>query len=54
MAGKGEGLNKGAWKAIEDKILTDYIKAHGEGKWRHIPKAAGHDDQRCIYMHFSF
>ncbi|KAL9444996.1 hypothetical protein AB3S75_018067 [Citrus x aurantiifolia] len=38
---KGEGLNRGAWKAVEDKILTDYIKAHGEGKWRHIPKAAG-------------
>nr|URY18902.1 MYB protein [Zanthoxylum bungeanum] len=35
------GLNRGAWTAIEDKILTDYIKAHGEGKWRNIPKAAG-------------
>ncbi|XP_022775639.1 myb-related protein 308-like [Durio zibethinus] len=38
---KEEGLNRGAWTAIEDKILIDFIKAHGEGKWRSIPKAAG-------------
>ncbi|MED6123905.1 hypothetical protein PIB30_054038 [Stylosanthes scabra] len=36
-----EGLNKGAWTAMEDKILTDYINIHGEGKWRHLPKRAG-------------
>ncbi|KAJ4952741.1 hypothetical protein NE237_029573 [Protea cynaroides] len=36
-----EGLNKGAWTALEDKILTDYIKIHGEGKWRNLPKKAG-------------
>ncbi|KAK6914690.1 SANT/Myb domain [Dillenia turbinata] len=36
-----EGLNRGAWTAMEDKILTDYIKIHGEGKWRNLPKKAG-------------
>ncbi|KAL5783515.1 hypothetical protein ACOSP7_008544 [Xanthoceras sorbifolium] len=36
-----EGLNRGAWTATEDKILTDYINAHGDGKWRRLPKAAG-------------
>lgn len=36
-----EGLNKGAWSAREDKILGDYIKIHGEGKWRDLPKRAG-------------
>ncbi|KAJ9179397.1 hypothetical protein P3X46_011187 [Hevea brasiliensis] len=36
-----EGLNRGAWTAIEDKILTDYIKIHGEGNWRNLPKKAG-------------
>ncbi|KAH7565565.1 hypothetical protein JRO89_XS09G0228200 [Xanthoceras sorbifolium] len=35
-----EGLNRGAWTATEDKILTDYIKIHGEGKWRNLPKRA--------------
>ncbi|KAI4329093.1 hypothetical protein L6164_021394 [Bauhinia variegata] len=36
-----EGLNRGAWTAIEDKILTQYIMIHGEGKWRQLPKEAG-------------
>ncbi|XP_015060828.1 myb-related protein 308-like [Solanum pennellii] len=36
-----EGLNKGAWTPLEDKILMDYIKVHGEGKWRNLPKGAG-------------
>ncbi|CAJ2649941.1 unnamed protein product [Trifolium pratense] len=36
-----EGLNRGAWTTHEDKILTEYIKLHGEGKWRNLPKRAG-------------
>ncbi|BFG18070.1 hypothetical protein CerSpe_043440 [Prunus speciosa] len=36
-----QGMNRGAWTALEDKILTSYIKAHGEGKWRSLPKRAG-------------
>ncbi|XP_009334686.1 transcription factor MYB1 [Pyrus x bretschneideri] len=36
-----EGLNRGAWTALEDKILSSYIKTHGEGKWRSLPKRAG-------------
>uniref|UniRef100_A0A6N2LG46 Myb-related protein 123 n=1 Tax=Salix viminalis TaxID=40686 RepID=A0A6N2LG46_SALVM len=36
-----EGLNRGAWTALEDKILTAYIRTHGEGKWRNLPKRAG-------------
>ncbi|KAF4375772.1 hypothetical protein F8388_014494 [Cannabis sativa] len=35
-----KGLNKGAWTVLEDQILTDYIKTHGEGKWRNLPKQA--------------
>lgn len=38
---KDEGLNRGAWTAMEDKILTEYITVHGEGKWRNLPKRAG-------------
>ncbi|KAK4774394.1 hypothetical protein SAY86_009329 [Trapa natans] len=37
----GEGLNRGAWTAQEDKILSDYIKNHGEGRWRKLPEEAG-------------
>ncbi|KAE8687569.1 Transcription factor TT2 [Hibiscus syriacus] len=36
-----EGMNKGAWSANEDQILTNYIKTHGEGKWRDLPHRAG-------------
>ncbi|TVU51202.1 hypothetical protein EJB05_02611, partial [Eragrostis curvula] len=37
--------NKGAWTKEEDQRLVAYIKAHGEGCWRSLPKAAGL--QRC-------
>ena len=36
-----ERLNRGAWTASEDKILTEYIGIHGEGKWRNLTKRAG-------------
>ncbi|KAK3438530.1 hypothetical protein EUGRSUZ_C03151 [Eucalyptus grandis] len=35
------GLNRGAWTPLEDRILTAYVKAHGEGQWRNLPKRAG-------------
>ncbi|XP_050231052.1 myb-related protein 308 [Mercurialis annua] len=33
--------NKGAWTKEEDDRLISYIKAHGEGCWRSLPKSAG-------------
>ncbi|KAL3511624.1 hypothetical protein ACH5RR_024341 [Cinchona calisaya] len=36
-----EGLNRGAWTSSEDRILRDYIKSNGEGKWGSLPKRAG-------------
>ncbi|KAJ0972059.1 hypothetical protein J5N97_020018 [Dioscorea zingiberensis] len=33
--------NKGAWTKEEDEKLISYIKVHGEGCWRSLPKAAG-------------
>ncbi|XP_035550373.1 transcription factor MYB1-like [Juglans regia] len=36
-----EGLNRGAWTAQEDNTLREYIRIHGEGKWRNLPKKAG-------------
>ncbi|KAE9616460.1 hypothetical protein Lal_00034235 [Lupinus albus] len=33
--------NKGAWTKEEDDRLISYIRAHGEGSWRSLPKAAG-------------
>ncbi|KAM7513040.1 hypothetical protein LguiB_011915 [Lonicera macranthoides] len=36
-----EGVNRGAWTAREDSILTNYVNLHGEGKWRDLPQKAG-------------
>nr|QHG11478.1 R2R3-MYB transcription factor 50 [Taxus chinensis] len=33
--------NKGAWTKEEDDKLVAHIRAHGEGCWRSLPKAAG-------------
>ncbi|XP_022979901.1 transcription factor MYB111-like isoform X2 [Cucurbita maxima] len=35
------GLRKGRWTAEEDHLLTNYIRANGEGSWRSLPKNAG-------------
>ncbi|KAF2313496.1 hypothetical protein GH714_011259 [Hevea brasiliensis] len=34
------GLDRGSWTAREDKLLINYIRAHGEGHWRSLPKKA--------------
>eukprot|EP00253_Pinus_taeda_P011584 PITA_11584 len=36
-----EGLNRGAWTSKEDVILSEYIRIHGDGGWRNLPKKAG-------------
>ncbi|KAB2070208.1 hypothetical protein ERO13_A08G130300v2 [Gossypium hirsutum] len=36
-----KGLKKGPWAPEEDEILTNYIKKHGHGGWRSLPKLAG-------------
>ncbi|KAK9067729.1 hypothetical protein SSX86_011840 [Deinandra increscens subsp. villosa] len=35
------GLKRGRWTAEEDEILNNYVKTHGEGSWRALPKNAG-------------
>ncbi|XP_042415514.1 transcription factor MYB114-like [Zingiber officinale] len=35
------GFNRGSWTAAEDKILLDYVAAHGVGKWGKVTKASG-------------
>nr|WBK62445.1 myb domain protein 3 protein [Larix kaempferi] len=36
-----EGLNRGAWTAEEDLILSEYIRLHGDGGWQKLPEKAG-------------
>lgn len=47
-----DGLNKGAWTALEDKILIDHVKTHGEGKWSNLAKETG--QRESILFDFSF
>ncbi|KAL3746979.1 hypothetical protein ACJRO7_015852 [Eucalyptus globulus] len=37
----GLKFKKGAWSALEDKILIDYVKVHGQGRWSKVCKATG-------------
>ncbi|KAF2607051.1 hypothetical protein F2Q68_00046437 [Brassica cretica] len=36
----GDGIKKGEWTAEEDRMLVAYIKEHGLGDWRTLPKRA--------------
>ena len=36
-----EEMNNGPWTAEEDKMLTDYIKIHGERKWCNVARKSG-------------
>lgn len=35
------GVKKGPWTPEEDQKLIDYIRLHGPGNWRILPKNAG-------------
>ncbi|KAK8606637.1 hypothetical protein V6N13_052404 [Hibiscus sabdariffa] len=35
------GLRKGPWTPQEDKLLTEYVNLHGEGRWSSVAKSAG-------------
>ncbi|KAJ1391062.1 SANT/Myb domain [Sesbania bispinosa] len=34
------GVRRGAWTPEEDEALVEYIKKHGHGSWRSLPKHA--------------
>ena len=44
--------NRGAWTALEDKLLRDYVKTHGPGKWRNVSQETGKRDGLWI-VYFS-
>ncbi|XP_039003786.1 transcription factor MYB4-like [Hibiscus syriacus] len=35
------GLRKGPWTPQEDKLLTEYVNFHGEGRWTSVARFAG-------------
>ncbi|XP_019244772.1 PREDICTED: transcription factor MYB24-like [Nicotiana attenuata] len=36
-----EGWRKGPWTAEEDRLLIEYVKLHGEGRWSSVATVAG-------------
>ncbi|RWW50676.1 hypothetical protein BHE74_00043051 [Ensete ventricosum] len=47
------GLNKGSWSLEEDMRLIAYIKKHGHGNWRALPKLAGLPPPHTVCHGFS-
>ena len=43
------GWRKGPWTAQEDKLLVEYVRQHGEGRWNSVAKLTGTDrnTSRC-------
>ncbi|XAR48907.1 hypothetical protein NMG60_11031890 [Bertholletia excelsa] len=36
-----EGWRKGPWTAEEDRLLIEYVKLHGEGRWNSVARLTG-------------
>lgn len=36
-----QGWRKGPWTPEEDKLLSDYVSLHGEGRWSSVARSAG-------------
>ncbi|KAL9275543.1 Transcription factor WER-like protein [Drosera capensis] len=41
VRGQESQHRKGLWSVEEDRILMDYVKVHGKGKWNRIAKLTG-------------
>lgn len=52
-AEKENQYKKGLWTEEEDRILLEYIRVHGRGKWNRIPKVTGNQETKLIYDLFS-
>jgi myb proto-oncogene protein len=40
---EGEVWRKGPWTAEEDRLLIEYVRVHGEGRWNSVARLAGYN-----------
>ena len=45
-----QGWRKGPWTPEEDKLLSEYVKLNGEGRWSSVSRCAGNIFYIYIYM----
>jgi hypothetical protein len=38
-----EDWRKGPWTAEEDRLLIEYVRLHGEGRWNSVARLAGNN-----------
>lgn len=43
-----EGWRKGPWTAEEDRLLIEYVRVHGEGRWNSVAHLAGKQTLFCF------
>ena len=36
-----QGWRKGPWTPEEDKLLSEYVSLHGEGRWSSVARSSG-------------
>lgn len=36
-----QGWRKGPWTPEEDKLLSEYVSSHGEGRWSSVARCSG-------------
>ncbi|KAG5536879.1 hypothetical protein RHGRI_024346 [Rhododendron griersonianum] len=41
MEGDEKGYKKGLWTEEEDRVLMDYVRVHGKGRWNRIAQMTG-------------
>lgn len=50
--GEEEGWRKGPWTAEEDRLLIEYVRLHGEGRWNSVSRLAGTRKSTSLSFHF--
>lgn len=44
-----QGWRKGPWTPEEDKLLSEYVKLHGEGRWTSVARGSGNERESIIF-----